>query len=86
MAYFRNIEWKDDNSLKEELETYVRQGIKRAEILDFVKRDFSQYARSFRSLCRRLHHFNLPYTDITITVEHVKEAVAKELKGPNTLC
>ena len=82
MSYFRNSEWQEDNHLKEQLAVHVRQGIKRSEILDFIQRDFPQYAWSFRTLCRRLQHFGIKYTDTTITTDQVKEAVAKELQGP----
>ena len=44
--------WKDDEELKADLEQYVRQNLKRSEILDLVKRDFPEYAWSIATLDR----------------------------------
>ena len=41
MAYIRNIHWKEDDILKSDLKKYVREDLRRTEILDFMKRDFS---------------------------------------------
>lgn len=84
-AYFRNDSWKEDVFLKEEMSKYVSQGLQREEILDFLKRDFAQYAWSIRTLDRRLRHFDIFYNDIDVSVEEVKEAVKKELDGPGKL-
>ena len=43
-ARIRNDEWKRDDELKDALDRYVKQNLKREEILDFVSRDFDQYA------------------------------------------
>ena len=47
MSYFRNSECQEDpqedNDLKEQLATYVK-AMTRSEILDFIQRDFPQYA------------------------------------------
>ena len=67
------------------METYVRQGYKREEALDFLKRDFPQYSWSIRSLDRRLRYFAIYYNDQRVTVEEVKDAVKKELEGPGKL-
>ena len=80
--YFCNDGWKDDSDLKEKLTTYVNQGIQRLEILDFMKRDFDQYTWSLRTLCRRLSHFDIRYTDSGVSLNEIKEAVGKELDGP----
>ena len=53
-AYFRNDGWKEDVVLKEEMAKYVKQGLQRREMLDFLKRDFAQYAWSLRTIDRRL--------------------------------
>ena len=84
-AYPRNDSWRDDYALKEDLTKYVRQGMQRKEMLDFLKRDFPRYAWSIPTLDRRLRHFNIFYTDTNVTVEEVKEAVGKELAGPDQL-
>lgn len=81
-GYFRNDAWTDDNYLKEKLATYVHQGLQRLEILDFMKRDFNQYTWSLRTLCRRMSHFGISYTDSGVTLNEIHEAVKKELDGP----
>ena len=81
----RSSAWKEDSCLEEELKRYVRQGMERTEIRDFVKRDFPQYTWSIRTLDRRLRYFGIFYTDRDITVEQVNETVAKELEGPGRL-
>ena len=43
-AYFRNDGWKEDSVLKEDMAKYVKQGFHRREMLDFLKKDFAQYA------------------------------------------
>ena len=53
--------------------------------MDFVSRDFSQYAWSLRTLDRRLHHFQICHTDRNVTVDEVEAAVKKELEGPGKL-
>lgn len=64
---------------------YVSQGLRREEILDFLKRDFAEYAWSFRTLDRRLRAFDIYFTDKNISVEQVQDAVRKELDGPGKL-
>lgn len=54
-------------------------------MLDFVSRDFSQYAWSLRTLDRGLHHFQICQTDRNVTVDEVEAAVKKELEGPGKL-
>ena len=46
-----NDSWIEDRKLKEEIKKYVSQGLRREEILDYLKKDFSQYAKV--SLSRR---------------------------------
>ena len=75
----------EDLDLKEELQKYVRQGLKRDEILNFMERDFGDYAWSLRTLDRRMRHFDIRYTNTDVTVEEVKSAVRKELDGPGKL-
>eukprot|EP00794_Sanderia_malayensis_P013130 gene13130-14481_t len=38
--------WKDDNGLRIDVHNYVKQSMKRSEILEFVKRDYPDYAWS----------------------------------------
>ena len=53
--------------------------------MDFLKRDYPQYAWSLSSLDRRMRYFDISYTDKNVTVEQVEEAVAKESDGPGKL-
>ena len=77
--------WKADEYLKNEMTKYVTQGLKRTEMLSFLRRNFPQYAWSIRTLDRRLRHFQVFYTDTAISVEDIKTAVGKELEGPGRL-
>jgi hypothetical protein len=76
--------WKDMN-LKMEMEEYVRQGLQRTEMLYFLKRDFSHYKWSIRSLDRRLRFFEIYYNEKDVPVQDVMDAVQKELDGPGAL-
>ena len=71
-----------DTDVKEELQKYVCQGLKRDEILNFMVRDFGDYAWSMRTLDGRMRHFDIYYTNTDVTVEEDKSAVRKELHGP----
>ena len=82
MAYRRNTNWEEDGPLKADFEKYVEQDLRRTEILDFLKRDYGQYAWSLSSLDRRLRHFGIYYTNTNVTVGEVREAVEKEIDGP----
>jgi hypothetical protein len=85
MSHVREALWKNDNDLQESMVNYVGQNLQRREILDFLTRDFPQYAWSLRSLDRRLCHFNLYFKDNSVTVDEVIQAVETELKGPGRL-
>ena len=80
-AYFRNDGSKDDMLLKEDMFKYIKQSLQREEILDFLTRDFAQFAWSLRILDRRLRYFDIYYHDNNVSVDKVKEAVRKELDG-----
>ena len=85
MAHIRNMHWKEDDILKSDLEKYVKEDLRRTEILDFMKRDSSQYAWSLSSLDRRMRYFDIHYTDKNVTVEQIRDAVKKEVDGPGKL-
>ncbi len=51
----------DLTDLKSVLERYVIQNLSCREILDFVRRDFPQYAWSLGTLSRRLAFFDIKY-------------------------
>ena len=84
-ARIRNESWIEDEELKEVMKKYVSQGLRREEILDYLEKDFSQYAWSFRTLDRRLRAFGIHYTDKRVSLEEVQDAVRKELNGPGKL-
>ena len=81
----RNDAWQSDCWLEEEMKKFVKPGIKRKEILDFLRRDFPQYVWSIPILDRRLRHFNINYIDENVSVDQVRDAVARELRGPGKL-
>lgn len=84
-GYLRDDSWKEDQNLCQDLDKYVKQLLKRKEILSFVMRDYSCYSWSMRTLDRRLRYFGIYYSDGEVTVEEVKNAVQAELKGPGKL-
>ena len=63
----------------------MRENLHRNEVLNFVSRDFSDYARSLRTLDRRLQYFGITYTDRTVQVDEVEDAVKQEMQGPRKL-
>ena len=81
-ARIRNDEWKQDVDLKDTLARYVKENLRRTEILDFVSRDFNLYAWSLRSLDRRLEYFNIRYTDCNVDLDQIETAVRQEMDGP----
>ena len=60
----------------------MKQNLRRIELLDFVSRDLSEYAWSLRTPDRRLEYSGIKYTDQTVQVDEVEEALKKELEGP----
>ena len=63
----------------------MKQNLRRIGLLDFVSRDFSEYAWSLRTPDRRLDYSGIKYTDQTFQVDEVEEALKKELEGPGKL-
>ena len=82
-GYFRNDSWKNDMFLKGEMLKYIKQGLQREEILDFLTRDFWPW--SLCTLDKHLRYFDIYYHDTNVSVDKVKEAVKKELHGPGKL-
>ena len=76
MARIWNKNWLEDDDLKTELARYVREGLSRSEILNFVSRDYSVYAWSIRTLDRSLREYQKH-----LTVDNVRRAVEIELAG-----
>ena len=77
--------WYDDNTLKDDPEKYVRQNLKRKEIIDFMRRDYPCYAWSLPTLDRRLRYFDIRYIDVIVSISTVTSAINKELEGPGKL-
>ena len=84
-ARIRNEEWQQDDDLKDMLARYVKENLRRREILDFVCRDFDQYAWSLRSLDRRLEYFNIRYIDRIVELGEIETVVRQEMDGPGKL-
>ena len=80
-ARIRNNDCQEDEGLKEALTRHVRESHLRNEVLDFVSRDFSNYAWSLRMLDRRLQYFGISYTDRTVQIDEVEDAVKQEMQG-----
>ena len=81
-ALIRNSDWEDDEQLKSDLQRYVKQNLRRREILDFVRRDFPGYAWSLGTLSRRLAFFGIQYIKYDTDIEEVETAVREEIEGP----
>ena len=85
MSRIRNSDWEDDESLAEDLKKYVLANLRRSEVLDFVERDYPQYAWSLGTLSRRMNHFGIKYVDYNLIVAEVEEAVCAENDSPGQL-
>ena len=81
----RNSDWEDDENLKDDLERFVVENFRRKEVLDFVKRDYPQYAWSLGTLDRRLAHFGIKYINYDVDIDQVEAAVREEINGPGQL-
>ena len=81
----RNPSWMEDHDLVAALDRYVKQNLQRSEILDFVKKDFGEYAWSMRTLDRRLDYFGIKYIDHEVEIEDITTAVRDEMEGPGKL-
>ena len=77
-----NSDWKASENLKNDPEKYVRQIIKKREILDYVKRDYPEYRWSAAELGRRLRYFDIKYIDYDTPLDVVTNEVSKQLNGP----
>ena len=64
---------------------YFRINFKRTEVLEFLKRDYSNYEWSLPILDRNLCLFGIKYIGIDTKMETVNHAVQKELNCPGKL-
>ena len=81
----RNSDWQEDGNLRDDLVKYVRQNLRRKEILDLVQINYPTYAWSPRTLTRRLQYFGIQFTDYSVDIDDVREAVEEEMNGPGSL-
>ena len=79
------MDWRLDEELFEALTDYVAQNMRKAEILDIVRKNFDSYVWSARTLTRRLQYFNITYINYETDVNDVLEAVQREVAGPGKL-
>lgn len=77
--------WNEDTELSNKIKKYVEQGLKRREMLDFLKKEFPFYPWSIRTLDRRMRYFGIYYMDQNLTLDDIKQAVKTELDGPGKL-
>ena len=68
--------------MKSDLERYMLTNYSRKEILDFVSRNYPEYAWSLPTLSRRLNFLGIKYIRYETSTEHVKKAVQEEMEGP----
>ena len=59
--------------------------MKPSEVLDFLKRDYPEYAWSLPTLDRRMRHFDIKYINYETTVDEVVAAFNTENDGPGQL-
>ena len=55
------------------------------EVLDFLGRDYPQYAWSLPTLSRRMAYFEIKYVDYETDLKVVEMAVKEEISGPGQL-
>ena len=84
-ARIRNAKWEEDIELENDLKEQVSRNLRQLEIVDFMRVKYPMYSWSLRTLSRRLHHFGIRYTDYSVDIDEVREAVEKEMKGPGRL-
>ena len=84
-ARIRDTNWINDKNLEDTLRKLVGDNLKRTEILDYMQRDFPEYAWSLRTLDRRLRYFNICKTDKNVSVEEVQQVVLEEISRPGRL-
>jgi len=85
MSRIRNPDWENDENLKADILKYVLQNLTRREVLDFLGRDYPQYAWSLPTLSRRMAHFGVKYVDYETDLKVVEKAVKEETSGPGQL-
>ena len=82
----RNPDWENYENLKADILKYVLQNLTRREVLDFLGRDYPQYAWSLPTLSRRMAHVGVKYVDYETDLKVVEKAVKEETSGPTDPC
>ena len=77
-----SADWERDEGLEADLNRYVLANYSRREVLDFVRRDYPEYAWSLPTLSRRLAFFDIRYTRYDTDIKDVENAVREEIEGP----
>ena len=85
MSRMRNPTWENDENMKADIQKYVLQNLTRKEVLDFLGRDYPQYAWSLPSLSRRMAYFEIKYIDYETDLKVVEMAVKEKISGPGQL-
>ena len=85
MNRIRNNEWQNDEELQSSIKHDVMQNMKWSEVLDFLKRDYPEYALSLPTLDRRMRYFDIKYINYETTVDEVVAASNTENDGPGQL-
>ena len=80
-ARIRNEDWLEDEQLEIDIRKYVMQNMKREEALDFLRRDYPEYALSLPTLSRRMRHFGIRYVEYDTDLQEVRRAIQTELDG-----
>ena len=84
-ARIRNSKWEEDIELENDLKEQGSRNLRQLEIVDFMRVKYPMYSWSLRTLSSRLHHFGIRYTDYSVDIDEVRQAVEKEMKGPGRL-
>ena len=85
MSRIRNPTWENNENLKADIQKYVLQNLPRKEVLDFLGRDYPQYAWSLPSLSRRMAYFEIKYIDYETDLKVMEMAVKEKISGPGQL-
>ena len=84
-ARVRDTNCINNIDLENTLRKLVGDNLKQTEILNYMERDFSEYAWSLRTSDRRLRYFNIYKTDKNVSIEEVQRVILEEISGPGRL-
>ena len=75
---------KVDDYLQNEMTVHKTRSKSTSDV-SFLRCDIQQYVWSTRTLDCHLRHFQIFYTDTSVSVDHIRTALCKELEGPGIL-